>query len=411
MVRTLFILLSIPLGMSAAVAATLPTYDAVQLQVRTNLLVNDNGWNLPPGSSFNSITPAINSRTHIALPVQVVPNGGSSNPGVWSGENGTGGIVYNGPVDASISSAVSINALGTVVFTLSDTGSADGIYSYDPVLHNTARVGTAPLFPSSYSNVQINTAGEIGFQGTFSAGRAWASRSAGIVAMHVGDVGLIPESPYTYLYSPSFNDLRQIAGKVATSPDLVSSTQIRRFAADGSSVRLAANRGTDANSPIKQFDNSLALASDGSVAFVATRQLDNRRVVYRTDGVSLTEIAVVDPVGTIRGIEFFPPGMNSVGQVVFRALDAGGQAIYVGDGANLVRVVGKNDLLMTDLGTGQVGQDNESDAVFGGAPAINERGDVAFVAALRPPGQPTVEWGSGVFVAYANNRIFANGFD
>ena len=53
-IRPLFILL---LGSSATVAgAAVPTWPVIELQARTNLLVNDNGWNLPPGSSFNSIS-------------------------------------------------------------------------------------------------------------------------------------------------------------------------------------------------------------------------------------------------------------------------------------------------------------------------------------------------------------------
>ena len=43
------------------------------------------------------------------------------------------------------------------------------------------------------------------------------------------------------------------------------------------------------------------------------------------------------------------------------------------------------------------------------------RGDIAFVAGVYPQGDNSVEWGSGVFVAYATptvkDLIFADGFD
>ena len=48
--------------------------------------------------------------------------------------------------------------------------------------------------------------------------------------------------------------------------------------------------------------------------------------------------------------------------------------------------------------------------VFGGTPAINDAGDVAFVAALTPADTNQVEWGSGLFIASAG-RIFADGFE
>ena len=44
----------------AGAAAVLPEYGQIELQARSNLIVNDNGWNVPPGTSFNSISAAIN---------------------------------------------------------------------------------------------------------------------------------------------------------------------------------------------------------------------------------------------------------------------------------------------------------------------------------------------------------------
>ncbi|MGH3447128.1 MAG: carboxypeptidase regulatory-like domain-containing protein, partial [Nocardioidaceae bacterium] len=80
--------------------------------------------------------------------------------------------------------------------------------------------------------------------------------------------------------------------------------------------------------------------------------------------------------------------------------DTGGEGLYVGDGDSLTRVIGKGDVVETDLGTGQLGQHDDS-PVFGGGPSINEGGDIAFTAGLHPEGDNQVEWGSGVFVAYA----------
>jgi len=405
--------LAIAAALAAPAYAQLPSYAPPQLQARTNLLVNDNGYNLPPGSSFNSISADIDDSGRVSFPVQVVPNGASSSPGVWFGPgDGSGSVVFYGPVDSLISSSLRINNDGLAVFTLSETAGQDGIWRYDHGTQQAARVGTSPVFPNSYGTPGINAAAQVGFQANFAGGRAYASVAPAAAALiHVADRGIDPGSSYTYLYTPAFDDTRGIVAKVATSADLTSATEIRRFASDGSSARLAANRGTDALSPIRQFDNSLALSDHGRVAFIATRDADSRRVVYRVDGATLTEIAAVDPAGTIRELEFFAPSINDAGLVAFRARDANGQAIYVGDGSTLARVAGKGDRLATDQGLGQIGQHN-ADSVFSGAPMLNNRGDLVFIAALHPDGQSQVEWGTGVFVAeVAADAIFADGFE
>src|SRR5690625_4771096 len=113
----------------AAPADTGP-YTNVELQARSNLLVNDEGYNLPPGSSYNSITPAINNAAQVAFRVQSVayPDPGSSVPGVWLGGSGHGKIVHTGDAGWSISSDPGINAHGDILFTLSPSIVSSNLY-------------------------------------------------------------------------------------------------------------------------------------------------------------------------------------------------------------------------------------------------------------------------------------------
>lgn len=400
--------------LSGQAVATLPDYPRLQLQARSNLLINDEGFNLPPGASFNSISADLDGAGRVSFPVQVVPSGASSRPGVWFGAEGSGGLVFEGPVDALISSDTSHNASGAIVFTLSETGSAatDGLYRYDLAAMTATRLGTAPIFPNSYANVRINTVGAVGYQAVFGGGRGLGSTLSGSSVLHAVDRNLDPGSAWTFLYSPDFNDQRRIAIKLATSSDFTTATEIRAFASDGASVRLAANQGTDPASALRQFDNGLSFNDLGQVAFIASRTSDQRRGVYLGDGSSLTEVIAAQPGAQVTELDFFRPVLNNLGQMVFRGRDSAGMpAIFVAEAGSVRRLVGRGDALQTDLGLAQIGQNNLSDPVFSGNPVINDRGDVVFIAALHPQGNNQIEWGTGVFIAYAETAVFRNGFE
>lgn len=412
----------------ASAIAMPPPYTGIQLQARSNLLVNDNGWNLPPGSSFNSNSADINANGDVTFSVGAVPIDGDQSrvgAGIWLGGNGSGGIVVRhdpppGDPDAFIIIAdkPTLNAGRQVAYYTSLDGGTYVLRRYDPATGSSSPVSLLPLTPTSIANPWIAADGAIGFKGRFGSGYGFASRDGSTSTLYVVDNLVDAGSVYSYVFSPAMNASKKIAGKVSTNA-AYTQNEIRLFSADGSSVRVIADRASDATSAYAGFDNSLALNSGGSIAVVARLFTGNVRCVLRLDpvggGYVATEIARVDVAGTIREIDAFAPAINDNGLVVFRARDANGQAIYAGDGSGLRRVVGKADIVMTDLGSGQIGQhiDNPSSwPIFSGAPSVNIHGDIAFIAALHPQGNTQVEWGSGVFVARAGGDvIFASGFD
>ncbi len=395
-------------------SAQVPAYDTLQLQARSNLIVNDNGWNLPPGSSFNSITATINDTGQVAFPVQLVPIDGNLSdtaPGIWLGSDGTGDIATLLPSE-SIGDRIAINGLGELAYY--GFGDAYTLRRWDPV-GGERQVGTSPLFPTGIGAVSLSDDGVIGWRGSFTGGQALVSTLGTSSSLHAQSTGLDPTSTYAFLYTPSMNASRLVAAKVnvgSTTP-----AEIRVFAADGTSTRVVADTSLDPTSPFDRFDNSLAFSDSGSIAVVLRVANGAVRAVYRFDpldggGYAATEIARVQAAGTIRELDAFPPDVNDDGLVVFRARDAAGQAIYVGDGSTLVRVVGQGTVVDTDLGAGQVGQ-HDTSPIFSGAPTINAAGAVAFIAGLHPQGDNQTEWGSGVFVARAGGTdlIFTDGFD
>lgn len=415
------VLLLLTFGLDAVgIRAAVPDYVEVELQARSNLLVNDNGWNLPPGSSFNSISASINNSGKVAFPVQIVPIDGNQSitgVGLWLGSHGVGDIValHEAPIDG-ISSRVSINGGGQVAYYTYEDGSSYRLRRFDEQTSMSTLISTLPLTPTSFNGHVINDAGVIGYRAGLGSGSGLASTGDGTSLLHIVDTN-VEAGPYAYIYTPAMNAQRLIASKVSIGD--FNHNEIRSFASNGDYTTLAVDSATDAGSPYNRFDNGLAYNDSGQVAVVLRLEAGSVRAVYRFTpngaDVDAVEIARVEPGGTIRAIESFAPSMNNNGLVVFRARDANGQAIYAGDGTSLVRVIGKEDAVATDLGPGRIGQhidDPSSWPIFSGAPEVNDYGDIAFIAALHPDGNTQIEWGTGIFVAWsAVDAIFSDGFE
>jgi len=418
-------LATLSLGMALA-HAEIPEYVQTELQARSNLIVNDNGWNVPPGTSFNSISPAINDDQTVTFTAGVVPidhDLSHNGAGLWYGGHAKGDFVKihdpgtDPEVTMIISDTPSINASGQVAYYTSLDGGTYQLWKYDPATNQSNTVSLLPISPSSIANPDITDAGLIGFKGHMGLGYGLISAGAGNATLYAYDTNVDESSTYAYIYSPATDNDGRIASKVSTSD--YSHNEIRLFSADGSSTLVVADKTTDTASPFASFDNGLDINTADTIAVVVKLADGSVRAVYRFDpdgsgGYTATEIARVGS-GPITELPSFSPSINANGLVAFRAKDADGDAVYVGDGKSLKRIAGNGDVVETDLGTAQLGQ-NDSSPVFSGKPAINARGDVAFVAGVYPQGDNQEEWGSGVFVAYAqgeenDDTIFADGFD
>jgi len=283
-----------------------------------------------------------------------------------------------------------------------------GLYFYDDFNGSSGLLTNRPVGSSAWTGAEVNAAGQTAFRASFSGDHAWVSYDGETnPPFHALEVSLEPTSPYWYLYTPSFNDQRLIAGKTSLAANH-DHDQIILCDASAACVVLVEDVDADPGSPFAGFTNSVSLTNDSRVAFNATLVAGGAGV-FLTDGVTTTTIATTD-MPEISAIDAFPPRANDHGQVVFRAFDGAGlMAIFVGDGSGLVRIATEHDLVPTDLGEGRIDQ-HDGSVVFGGAPDINDAGDVAFVAALTPADNNQIEWGSGLYIAHAG-RIFVDGFE
>lgn len=400
-------------SLAVPAAGAVPTYSGFQMVARTNFASNPGGsFNVPGSWFFSGEDIRINNHRDVAFRLSVTSGTFQS---VWAGKvvgtgpTGVGGVVYSSnPADDASVSRVSINNLGRIIWEQNFTGGTPGLYFYDPVGPTSGLLTTRPFGTSSWSSANINDAGEVGFRANFGSTRqsftSWSPASPNTTLDHAVEAGLDPGSPYSFLFTPSFNANRQIAGSVrrglagqtgSSQPD-----EIRIFNSNGSSILIAQDRDANPNSPYTSFDNSVSLSNNGKVAFMAGL-FGGGRGVFVSDGTTTTTIATTVAPGTqISNLEFFAPSVNDNGLVAFRAFDtAGKRAIWVGDGTTLQRIVTAQDLIVSDLGTARVDQNVASSPVFGGAPSINAAGDVAFNAGLAPPDNNQIEWGTGVFVA------------
>ena len=368
------------------------------------------GFRLPAGMSLSSSTVDLSDDGFVAID-GILANG---NPGLFVGNLEGGGIVFEAPA-GSLMSDVDLGTGGSAVISLS-FATPDDVYRYDATTGDTAFVTSRPLGASSWTSVQENSQGTLGFRAGFTAGRAYVLFSGGADQIIATEASIEPGSPYAFLFTPALSPSEdRIAGKVRLgAAGQISDDQpdeIRVFDTS-SSTRFARDRDADASSPFVRFDNGVSLASGSGgtrVAFAADLE-DGVRGVFSTDGNDVRTIAR-DDGPDVSEILFFSPAMSADGLVVFRGLDTNGlEAVFVGDGNALIRIIGANDLVDTDRGTARLGQ-HDSSPVFGGGVAIDATGRVAFVAGLTPPDNNQIEWGSGVFVAQIDDTLFADGFE
>jgi MYXO-CTERM domain-containing protein len=264
-----------------------------------------------------------------------------------------------------------------------------------------------PLGATDWGALVLNESGQLGFRATLAGSRAYVlltpKTGGGFDTRYLAkEKGL--DGTYEFLYSPTLNDRGQMAGVGDLAPATAEYFQeLRIFNSNGTSTRIVQSRGQSPSSPIFRFASvAPALNGNGQVAFLGFAKSatnTNLTTLWLWDGSGLRVLAQ-DGQGEIGSLEFFTPDMNDSGLVVFRAFDSEGlRAVWVTDGVLMKRVVGEHQILPSDLGEARVDQETANNPVLAGAPMINARGDVSFVAGLAPPDNDQVEWGTAIYIA------------
>jgi hypothetical protein len=360
-------------GRSAS-GQTLPINYQLQLQMRAN--IGGTAFNLPNGSTVNSVSPSLNDSGNVAVKINTV--GFTVNAGLFFGGHGAGGIVYNANDTEALLSDPYINANNRVSFPRFASSSAtdDGIYIYDRASGMTTRATNGPLGATSYTNPQLNDNNIIGMRAKFSTPQALLNYnvSSNIFTTYVVETGGDPNSRYSFIYAPAFNNNARIAAQANITGQASTYKELRIWNPDGTSTLVAS--GDSSIGPVfYAFDNSITMNNHEQVAFTTrtSPSATTRRIVV-SDGTTTTLFPTVSAGAGFTSIDSFPPSINDNGVVAFRGNDNQAtprDSVFVTDGVTFQRIVGVNDTLMTDEGPRVIGS-------LMGSVDLNNRGAVAF---------------------------------
>ncbi len=375
---------------SFASAQSLPLSYTLQLQVRADL--GGSAFNLPNGSTFNSVTATLNDAGKVAVKANTI--GLTTSPGIWFGGQGVGLVVYNANDDEAFLSDPFLNNNNQVSFPRfgSTNFSDDGLYVYDQANGMTTRVTNGPLGATFYTNPQINDLGIIGARISFNTPKALYSYNIATNAFtnYVTENSGDPNSRYSFLYAPFFNNNNRHAAEANIIGQASTFKELRVWNPDGSSV-LVASGDSNVGPMFYAFDNSISMNNRDQVAFITRTSTSSatRRIVV-ADGTNTTIFPTVTSGNAFTGIDSFAPSINDRGLVAFRGNDnqtTPRDSVFVTDGVTFQRIAGVGDALMTDVGIRNVS------SLMGGL-RVNNEGSVVF-------GVQFAEGGNAIYVAYA----------
>jgi hypothetical protein len=342
---------------------------------------------LPRGAFIKDITPSLNDRGDVAIDYLAF----DGHNHVW--KNGV--TVYDVPDTKAVIGATSINRAGDVAFDVMGGATGNGIWVHRTSTGGASFFSAEPLGSDSWINVRLTENGRVGCRAGAGDQRFLGYPDEEGFTRIAIEASANPNSPYRYLFTPSFDDHDHTVAKVW----LVSGgNEIRFFTRSAPAKTLVQDQAANPSSPYATLDNGPALNNAGQVAFIA--KAGGRRGVFRTDGTTTVTIAVEGENG-VASIGWFNPALNDAGLVAFKGESADGKnTIWAGDGARLRKVVTVGDVLPTDIGEAapspETGFDPNNRIAFGGGIRINTHGQIVFSASL---GRGEKRLGTGIYVA------------
>ena len=346
---------------------------------------------VPPGASAKDASPSINDKGDVAIDLITADD----IEHVFVG----GKVRFSGSDPDAAISGTSINEAGDVAFDVWNGAAGNGVYVYSASTSEATFLSSEPLGAESWGDVSHRPSnGKIGVRPSGGSNRYLGFLDADGFTKLAVEKGTSPTSPYRYIFGPEFDRAGHAAAKVQL---VAGGNDIRIFTLGANPVVVAQDHDANPASTYASLDNGLGFNDVGQVTFVA--KVGAARGVYLTDGTHTTTIAS-EGAADVAQITYFTPVVNDAGSVAFRGMDtSGNNAIWIGNGKTLAKVVTAGDILPSDKGDAaaipEVASDATNNTVFGGGLAINAKGQIAFLAALASSSSRTTRLGTGFYVA------------
>ncbi|MEL7484194.1 MAG: GC-type dockerin domain-anchored protein, partial [Planctomycetota bacterium] len=271
----------------------------------------------------------------------------------------------------------SINDAGTVVWrvsTLDPNPLNWGVWTHELSTGVTERLTTNPLGASGWGTPTINNAGVIATRAEFALNDAIGFyNGTSFVPVAVDD-----SLPFTFLGSTlGWNESRRIAVRAnrAGAADGV-------FVLDDTGAFVSAALEGDVSpsgDTITGFLNGVDINDTGRVAINAFTSGGDEILGVDASfaGAPTVTVYADEDDGVVSDIALFTPRINNDGWIVFRAFNAlGEQAIFVGDGIDLLEIAAVGTQVDTDAGLATI-------TGFSGGVDINDNGQAVVNAALQ----------------------------
>jgi len=365
------------LALAGVACGAVPQSWKIQLQCRSSNGANVATFNLPAGASLLNQTPSIAADGSVGIRATFAS--GPIQDGFFRGAGGSGSLVISNSGGSGYSSA-DLDISDAEMLCPQSGGAALEVRSTAGALE---RVFDAPNAEgvTVFSRARLIADG-VGYRGTTSSGaRKWVIDRI-IDSQRVQTVYLADGTgtDLSFLYPPTTNSSLQIGGKI---DDQSGTSSIVRVNGPGSVTVLfdSSAAGLDFLSGATDMNNA------GDMAFYAryNQDLGTQFRLHRTSGGTVATIATAGDLGIdSASMSTFPPAISDSGLVAFRAKDASGDGLFIGDGSTLVRVVGSGSTVQTDLGPLTLGFTfgAGNTQALSGPLDINGRNQLVFVGVL-----------------------------
>jgi hypothetical protein len=192
-----------------------------------------------------------------------------------------------------------------------------------------------------------------------------------------------------FIYTPQVGPLGEIALKTRDNNyDEKSPDKLWHY--NGEWKVILKDKDLDPASPWKTIRHQLAVEGDKVLA-LATDDKGEALILINNGKIEVIARAGVD----LARFDYFAPKMRA-GTIVVRGEDfQGNKAIYVRVEKSFRKLLTQGDVIQSDVGAAKVFYQSR-DAIFYGAPGVDERGNVVLQATLTDPDHPATLLGIGI---------------